>query len=152
MQTMTVNGPGRKKLGQGRHPWQWPKHAWLYSDLLQAFKGEHFSALGSQQMSFSISFSFSVLPSTPLWGFYSKQNSTRCNIPFTRTQTPELIMNNTGKRKREEKSPPSPPPPEKKRGERDIDNPPPTHHTHTRARAHTHTHTHAPRAGSTQGT
>ena len=28
---------------------QWVKHTWLYSDLLQALKGEHWSALGSQQ-------------------------------------------------------------------------------------------------------
>ena len=28
---------------------QWVKHTWLYSDLLQALKGEHWLALGSQQ-------------------------------------------------------------------------------------------------------
>ena len=30
---MTVNEPGRSKLGQERKPWQWAKHAWLYSDI-----------------------------------------------------------------------------------------------------------------------
>ena len=38
---MKVNGPGRSELGQGRHFWQWVKHTWLYSDRLQALKGEH---------------------------------------------------------------------------------------------------------------
>ena len=28
--------------------WQWAKHAWLYSDLLQALKRGRLSALGSQ--------------------------------------------------------------------------------------------------------
>ena len=27
---------------RGRKFWQWAKHAWLYSDLLQPFKGEAF--------------------------------------------------------------------------------------------------------------
>ena len=31
-----VNGPGRQKLEQGMHSWQWARHAWLYSDLLRA--------------------------------------------------------------------------------------------------------------------
>ena len=43
---MKVNGPGRSKLGQKRNSWQWAKHAWLYSDLLQALKGEHFVSSG----------------------------------------------------------------------------------------------------------
>ena len=39
---MKVNGLGRWKLEQGGNSWQWAKHAWLYSDLLQALiKGEH---------------------------------------------------------------------------------------------------------------
>ena len=37
---MKVNGPGRSNLGQGRNIWQQRKHARLYSDLLQVFKGE----------------------------------------------------------------------------------------------------------------
>ena len=45
---MKVNGLKRSKLGLGRSFWQWVKHAW-YSDLLQALKGEHLLALGSQQ-------------------------------------------------------------------------------------------------------
>ena len=32
-----------------RNFWQLPKHAWLYSDLLQASKGEPVTAPGSQQ-------------------------------------------------------------------------------------------------------
>ena len=28
--------------------WQCEKHAWLYSNLLQALKGDNFTALGSQ--------------------------------------------------------------------------------------------------------
>ena len=31
-----------------QHSWQWVKHGWLYSDLLQVLKGQHLSALGSQ--------------------------------------------------------------------------------------------------------
>ena len=46
---MKVNGLGSSKLGQGRNSWQGGKHDWLYSDLLQALKAEHLSALGSQQ-------------------------------------------------------------------------------------------------------
>ena len=46
---MKVNGLGRQKLGQERNSGQWAKHAWLYPDLLQALKGHHLSALGSQQ-------------------------------------------------------------------------------------------------------
>ena len=30
---MTVNEPGRSKLGPERKSWQWVKHAWLYSDI-----------------------------------------------------------------------------------------------------------------------
>ena len=41
---------GRSKLGQGRHFWEWAKHAWLYSDLFQALKGEQLSALGCQRI------------------------------------------------------------------------------------------------------
>ena len=33
---MTVNGQGWSKLGHGEYSWQWAKHAWLYSDQLQA--------------------------------------------------------------------------------------------------------------------
>ena len=46
---MKLNGKGRHKLGQGRNSWQQVKHAWLYSDLLQALRAEHLPALGSQQ-------------------------------------------------------------------------------------------------------
>ena len=46
---MKVNGPEMSKLGQGRHLWQWMKHAWLNSDLLLALKGDDLSALRSQQ-------------------------------------------------------------------------------------------------------
>ena len=35
-QKIKVNGLGRLKLGQGIISWQWAKHAWLYSDMLQA--------------------------------------------------------------------------------------------------------------------
>ena len=31
-----VNEPWRLKIGQRRNSWQWVKHAWLFSDLLQA--------------------------------------------------------------------------------------------------------------------
>ena len=48
---MQLNEPGGYKLVQGRNPWQLVKHAWLYSDLLQALKGEPssswFSTIGS---------------------------------------------------------------------------------------------------------
>ena len=54
-QKMKVNGPGTWRLGQGRNSWQWAKHAWLYSDPMKALKGEHLSALGSQQRGFLIS-------------------------------------------------------------------------------------------------
>ena len=46
---MKMNGPRRLKLGQGRNSWKGAKHAWLCSDLLQALKGKHLPALGSQQ-------------------------------------------------------------------------------------------------------
>ena len=47
---MKMNGLGsRDYLRRGRNSWQWTKHAQLNSDLLQALKGEHLSALGSQQ-------------------------------------------------------------------------------------------------------
>ena len=46
---MMVNGPGRSKLGQGRNCWQWVKHVWLYFDRIRALKGDHLSALASQQ-------------------------------------------------------------------------------------------------------
>ena len=46
---MNVTGPGRYKLRQVTNFWQWAKHAWLYSELLQALKAEHLSVLGSQQ-------------------------------------------------------------------------------------------------------
>ena len=38
---MKVNGPGRSKKEQGEkaNSWLWAKHAWLYSDPLQASKG-----------------------------------------------------------------------------------------------------------------
>ena len=42
---MKMNGPERSKLRQGRSTWQWVKHARLYSELLQALKGESLSAL-----------------------------------------------------------------------------------------------------------
>ena len=38
---MKVNGPGAQKLGQGRNCWQRAKHAWLYSDLIQALMGKY---------------------------------------------------------------------------------------------------------------
>ena len=37
-----MNGPEISKLGQGRNSWQWAKHAWLYSDLLQVLEGGTF--------------------------------------------------------------------------------------------------------------
>ena len=49
MNKMKVDGPGRQRSGQGKHFCQEAKHAWLYSDLLQALKREHVSALGYQQ-------------------------------------------------------------------------------------------------------
>ena len=61
-----VNGPGKSKLGQGRNSWKQSKHAWLYSDLLQALKREHMSALGSQQMGILISASAVPLCRTDL--------------------------------------------------------------------------------------
>ena len=42
---MTVITAGRSTLRQRIHPWRCAKHAGLYSDLLQAVKGEHLSAL-----------------------------------------------------------------------------------------------------------
>ena len=45
---MKVNGLGTSKVEQGKHFWQWAKHAWIYYfDLLQVFKGKHLSALSS---------------------------------------------------------------------------------------------------------
>ena len=43
---MQVNGPeGRNE--QGRNSWQKAQHVWLYTDLLQALKGERFSTVFS---------------------------------------------------------------------------------------------------------
>jgi len=39
----------KKAQNRTRNFWQWLEHAWLYSELLQALKGEHWSALGFQQ-------------------------------------------------------------------------------------------------------
>ena len=40
---MTMNGPGRQKLGQARlNSWQWSKHAWVHSDLLKALIRNYF--------------------------------------------------------------------------------------------------------------
>ena len=36
VEEMKVNEPGRSSLAQRRNSWQRAKHAWLYSDLLQA--------------------------------------------------------------------------------------------------------------------
>ena len=47
LKTMMVTGSGRSILEQGRKFWQWVEHTWLYSDLFQALKGEHLSALGN---------------------------------------------------------------------------------------------------------
>ena len=44
-----MNGPGTSELGRKRISWQWEKHAWLYSDLLQALNGERLTAVGFQQ-------------------------------------------------------------------------------------------------------
>ena len=44
-----VNGPGTSELGRRRISWQWEKHAWLYSDLLQGLNGERLTAVGFQQ-------------------------------------------------------------------------------------------------------
>ena len=41
---MKLNGPGIYKLEQGGKCWQWVKHAWIYSDLLQDFKGDNLTA------------------------------------------------------------------------------------------------------------
>ena len=38
-----------RKIWQGRNSCWWAKQTWPYSNLLQALKGEHLSALGSQQ-------------------------------------------------------------------------------------------------------
>ena len=46
---MKVNGLGRLKIGQIRNSWQWVKHAWVYSDLLQVLQKEYLSVLGSQE-------------------------------------------------------------------------------------------------------
>ena len=43
---MKVNGWGSLKLAEGRNPWQWVKHAWLYSDVLQALKRDFFFSSG----------------------------------------------------------------------------------------------------------
>ena len=43
---MKVNEPGSCKSGQRNNSWQWEKHAWLYSDPLQALKGETTCQLG----------------------------------------------------------------------------------------------------------
>ena len=39
-----MNVPERWQLVQGRNSWQKVKHSWLYSDLLQALKGEPLSS------------------------------------------------------------------------------------------------------------
>ena len=48
-----LRGSGKRKEGEWigqveisiwKTSWQWAKHAWLYSDPIQALKGEHFSA------------------------------------------------------------------------------------------------------------
>ena len=47
LEKIKVNGPGRQKLEQGKNSWQWAKHAWLYSDRIQALVGDYcLSAVG----------------------------------------------------------------------------------------------------------
>ena len=72
---MSVNGARRSKLEQGRHSWQWVKHAWLYSDLLQALQGEHSPALDSQQRGLNFCFR-----STPL--STSTFSDLQCGLPI----------------------------------------------------------------------
>ena len=61
-QTKTkMNGQEMQKLGQAKRSWQWPKHAWLYSDQLQALKRKT-----SVSSVFSTGALFCVW-STPLW-------------------------------------------------------------------------------------
>jgi len=43
-----MHGPGKAE-NRTRNFWQWLEHAGLYTEPLQALKGEHLSALGSQQ-------------------------------------------------------------------------------------------------------
>ena len=38
---------GRVQNKQGRNPWQYAQHVWLYTDLLQALKGERLSSVSS---------------------------------------------------------------------------------------------------------
>ena len=40
----------QETVKQGRNSWQWAKHAWLYSDLLQALKQEPLTTLGNDIM------------------------------------------------------------------------------------------------------
>ena len=42
-------GTGKVENKTRKYSWQWAKHAGLYSDLLQASKGECLSALATQQ-------------------------------------------------------------------------------------------------------
>ena len=44
LEKIQVNGPGKRKIGQGRN--SGTKHTCLYYDLLCAFKGKPSSALG----------------------------------------------------------------------------------------------------------
>ena len=45
--TKKANGPRRSKLGHRWNSWQWAKHAWLYSDRIQALVGDYcLSAVG----------------------------------------------------------------------------------------------------------
>ena len=62
LKQMKLNGPGRWKVEPGRNIGWKAKHAWLYSDLLQALKGEHFMALGSQRKGLPFSAEYSEIP------------------------------------------------------------------------------------------
>ena len=53
----------QETVKQGRNSWQWAKHAWLYSDLLQALKQEPLTTLGYDNMNKM------DVHSTLLWGW-----------------------------------------------------------------------------------
>ena len=57
----------QETVKQGRNSWQWAKHAWLYSDLLQALKQEPLTTLGNDIMNkMDVNF---CIHSTLLWGW-----------------------------------------------------------------------------------
>ena len=69
---MKVGGPGTNKFKTRNKCLALTKHAWLYSDLLQALKGEHLSAPGSQQRGLQL-----LHPQGPTAGLSDRQPTGR---------------------------------------------------------------------------